>query len=438
VSSRADGRVATLLAPSRDERLVPYCLIAFGALIATLATGEPALAALAAPFVLALAVGLRRVGPVEVRARVALDADQVLEGDLVAARLELEWDEALEAEVMLHRLKGVAPTTPDVTLSWSLPAGTRSAELPIQLQATQWGRHTVGEVWLRLRAPFGLLSWTGRVAAGPTLRVLPGNERLNRLLDPAESRAVLGAHRSRRFGDGHDFAELRPYTPGDRLRDLNWRATARHRLPFVNRHHPERSGDVVIVIDAFVDGSGGSSEALARAARAAWALASVHLQANDRVGIAGLGDRTRWLPPAGGRRAKYRILETLLGIGGEAADPSRAQAAQARAAVPPAALVVALTPLHSPRTIRTLQAWRARGRSVAVAMIDTSPLLGEPASTAEALARRLWRIELDRHVRELTEVGIAVVTVADDGAISPVVAALRRARKAPAAARIVR
>lgn len=423
------------LSPSRDERLVAYCLIALGGLGATLVTGQPALAALAVPFALALAVGLRRTGALQVTARVTLESDQVLEGDLVTGRVELEWDGLLDAHVLVHRLAGVAASTPAGVPTWSLPATTGPVELPIQVQATHWGRHTIGEVWVRLRAPFGLLSWTGMVVTGPTLRVLPGSERLNRLLDPSESRAVLGMHRSTRLGDGHEFAELRPYAPGDRLRDLNWGATARHRRPFVNRRHPELAGEVVIAIDAFGDGSTGSTEALARAARAAWAVASIHLQANDRVGLVGLGGRTRWLHPAAGRRAKYELLETLLHIGGDVADSSTRHGSNLRTAVPASALVVALTPLHDRRTIRTLQSWRARGRSVAVAMIDTRNLLGEPTSTAEALARRLWSIELDGHRRELTEVGIPVVTMADDGPIAPVVSALRRARQAPAVRR---
>jgi uncharacterized protein (DUF58 family) len=423
------------LSPSRDERLVPYCLVAFGGLAAALLFGQPALVMLAAPFAIALALGLRRTADVEVTTRIAIETDQVLEGDLVSGRIELEWEGTFDAEVIVHRLKGDAVATPGGILSWSLPAASGRVELPIRLQATRWGRHAIGEVWLRLSVPYGLLIWTGRVATGPTLRVLPGSERLTRLLDPSHSRAVLGMHRTRRLGDGHEFAELRPYNPGDRLRDLNWGATARHRRPFVNRHHPELAGDVVIVLDAFVDGSGGSTVALARAARAAWALVSLHLRANDRVGLVGLGGATRWLHPAGGRRAKYELLETLLSIGGEAADRTTTLS-PTRVTVPPSALVVALTPLHDRRTVGALQWWRAHGRSVAAIVIDTSDLLGAPTSRSETLARRLWAIELDGRMRELTELGIPVVTATDGGPMAPVVTALRHARRAPALARL--
>jgi uncharacterized protein (DUF58 family) len=430
------AETTTTLEPSRDGRLVPWCVIALGGLAASILTGQPALAALASPFVLALALGLRRRGPIQVRARVALHAAEVLEGDAVTGRIELEWDEPLEARMILHRLRGFGTAGTGSAPSWSLPVPGRRIEAPLRLEARQWGRHAVGEVWLRLDAPFGLLAWTGRVLTGPMLRVLPGSERLSQLLDPAESGTVLGTHRSRRPGDGHEFAELRPYVPGDRLRNLNWAATARHRRPLVNIHHPERPGDVVIAIDAFADGSAASTVALGRAARAAWALASAHLRANDRVGVVGLGGSTRWLAPAGGQRARYQLLETLLDIGAEAADPLMSKGETLRRALPPSALILALTPLHDARTLRSLEEWRSKGRAVTVVLFDPGPA-GPAGTAAEALARRLWRLELARRQRTLTELGIPVIPLAGDGPIGPAISALRRVRR-PARKRVGR
>src|SRR5690606_1591221 len=79
-------------------------------------------------------------------------------------------------------------------------------------------------------------------------------------------------------------------------------------------------------------------------------------------------------------------------------------------------------------TLDTLQAWRARGRSVAVVVIETADLLGEPASPAEALARRVLRLDLDLRRRELAELGIPVVTATADDPMTNRAPALRRAR----------
>jgi uncharacterized protein (DUF58 family) len=421
----------TTLRASGDARAGLYALITLGTLGAAVLVGQPALVALAVPFALALALGLRRTGPVDVRARVVLDVDRVLEGDPVGGCLALEWADALDAELTLHRLRGVTATGEGVP--FRAAPNVRRLELPIELRAERWGRHTPFEVWVRLEVPFGLLSWTGRVAEVPVLRVLPERERLDRLLDPTESRTVLGAHPSRRIGAGGEFAELRPYAAGDRLRDLNWSATARRGQPFVNRYNPEMSGDVVIAVDAFADGSVASTEALARAARAAWAVADLHLAANDRAGLAGIGGRVEWLPPGAGRLARYRLLEALLRIGGEAGDPVRSRLAY-HPAVPASALVVALTSLREPVTVATLLSWWARGRAVAAVFIDPRDLLEEPASETEDLARRLWSLELDRRRRMLTGMGIPVIA-AGPGSIAPVISALRRVQRRPATRR---
>jgi uncharacterized protein (DUF58 family) len=416
--------------------------MALASLAGALLLGEPALAALAVPFGVALVLGLRHRGPVTVRVRIHLDQTQVVEGDRITGHLEVWWDAAFAAQITLDRLEGVTPA--GEVPSWSFPreaggtggrqggSGTlRREELPLVLDATHWGLHGVGEVWIRLEPPFGLLSFSGKLPSPPELRVLPRSERLDSLLELADFRSVWGMHPSRRLGHGNEFAELRPYVPGDRLRDLNWTATARRGEPFVNRYHPDLAGGVVVVLDAFGDGTRVSTESLARAARAAWALMSVHLRANDRVGLAGIGRSTQWLPPGGGRLARYRLLQTLLRIGGEAAAGRAVPPAFHRIEVPPAALLVVLSSLENLETLEALRRWRARGRWVVVARIDTSDLL-EPATSSEALAARLWELELEVRRRSLAQVGIPVVPVRAGAPMAGVIPALRRARRAPA------
>lgn len=413
-----------VLEPARDARLLPYAFIAMGGLAGAVFGGQPYLAMIAAPFLVAMFLGVRRAGPVRVRTRVRIDRDRIVEGDSLDAHLVVEWEGTFDARLMLHRLTGVVLEAGSPT---SISGrGVASLELPLRLQASRWGRHTLGEVWLRLRLPFGLLTWTGKVGSGPVVRVLPAPERLNSILHPRESRTVWGQHPSRRLADGHEFAELHPYVPGDRLRDLNWAATARLRRPVVNRHHPELAGQVVVALDAFHDGSAESTEALSRAARAAWALASLHLRANDRVGLVGLGGSMQWLPPAGGRQARYRLMDVLLRVGGDAADGL----ARTRRypPVPASALMIVLTPLHTRAALEAVATWRGRGRAVAVVVIDAVELLGPAGSESERLGRRLWALERQRRVDELEALGVPVMVMPPAGPITAAVAALGRAR----------
>jgi uncharacterized protein (DUF58 family) len=237
---------------------------------------------------------------------------------------------------------------------------------------------------------------------------------------------VAGAHLSRRRGPGTDFAELRPYVPGDRLRDVSWSTSSRLGEPWVIVHHPERTGTVVLVLDTFHDASAPGTEGLARAARAAWAVAAAHLRAQDRVGLVSEGPAAAWLPPRSGRRARWMLLDELLGVGA-AAEDRRSRRPQRRLAVPPDALVVGVTSLRSPTFARQLVHHRRLGRTTVALVVDTSDLLPPVHGPVEAAAQRLWRVEVDIARYELERAGVPTALVPPAGAVAPAIAILRRA-----------
>lgn len=70
----------------------------------------------------------------------------------------------------------------------------------------------------------------------------------NVLLRPSASRS-MGDQHSGFVGRGLDFEELRRYVPGDDLRNLEWRATARSGMPYVRVHREERRASLYLVLD---------------------------------------------------------------------------------------------------------------------------------------------------------------------------------------------
>ncbi len=127
------------------------------------------------------------------------------------------------------------------------------------MRADTWGSHRLGAVNLSLRRPLGVTVWELVHDDSPSFNVLPSPEHLRQLLPPPASQSAAGVHISRLVGDGFDFAELRPFAAGDRLRDINWRASARSDQLQTNRRHPDRSGEVVLLLDTFADGIGTAS-----------------------------------------------------------------------------------------------------------------------------------------------------------------------------------
>lgn len=408
-----------------DPRLPAYLAAGFAPLILAIVTGQHEFAALGAPFLVLAALGLASPPPTGLAGFVSLRSDRVIEGDIIAGEASVHWDGIAEIDIVLAGSHGITPVDPTPFIGWSLPAGPGPVTRSFRIRADSWGAHDAGTLWVRARRPGGLLIRELKLAQAPPLRVLPEPVRLDRLLRPAEPRAVAGAHVSRLRGHGTDFAELRPYRPGDRLRDVSWATSARLGEMWVAVHHPERTGTVLLLLDAFFGEDPRSTEALARAARAAWAVASLHLAAQDRVGLLSHGRTIAWLPPRGGRRARWLLLDELLAIGGAAEDYRRHSRGDTRTVVPSDALVVGITGLGWPRFLDDLLHYRRAGHATAALIIDTVDLLPPPGDALDTAARRIWFAQRTAERIRLERGGVPTAIVTRDRGVGTAIATLR-------------
>src|SRR5262245_20651442 len=129
---------------------------------------------------------------------------------------------------------------------------------------------------------------------------------------------LAGRHASRLRGRGLNFEEIRRYLPGDDIRNMDWRVTARTRQPHVRVYTEERDRPVLLVIDQRQSMFFGSrramksvvaAEATALAALAAWRV----LQAGDRVGALVFDDQdVAEIPPQRSEQQVLRVLETVV------------------------------------------------------------------------------------------------------------------------------
>ncbi len=152
--------------------------------------------------------------------------------------------------------------------------------------------------------------------------------------------------------EGLEFADTRPFVPGDRVRSVNWRATARRGSLVVNERHPERNADVVIFLDSFAEARASDEGTFEHAVRAAATLITGFLERRDRVGLVAFGGILRWLEPGGGLVQRYRLVDALLETGVEFSYAWKDVNVIPARTLPPGALVIALTPLLDERTGR--------------------------------------------------------------------------------------
>ncbi|MCS7167398.1 MAG: DUF58 domain-containing protein [Gemmatales bacterium] len=116
-------------------------------------------------------------------------------------------------------------------------------------------------------------------------------------------------------GAGVTFEELREYQPGDDIRAIEWKATARLATPFVKRFIEERELTVVLALDK------SGSMAYGGDARSKWhtavetaaLLALLAAYNRDRVGLALFDSRVQqFLPPRRGLRQAWREVALIL------------------------------------------------------------------------------------------------------------------------------
>ena len=171
---------------------------------------------------------------------------------------------------------------------------------------------------------------------------------------PAAS-ALAGAYRSRFRGRGVDFVESRNYQPGDDIRNMDWRVTARTGRAHTKVFQEERERPVLLVVDAGPTLFFGTRKRLKSVAAGylAAAVAWTAVKRGDRIGsfLFAPGEH-RELRPAGGRRGAMRVIQGCV----DWLAPDRARAGheplsvalqRVRHAVRPGSLVLVISDFYS-------------------------------------------------------------------------------------------
>ena len=250
---------------------------------------------------------------------------------------------------------------------------------------------------------------------------------------PVDTQLATGDLVARSRSDGLEFADTRAFVPGDRLRSVNWRASARRGELIVNERHPDRNADVVLFLDSFAEARGGGEEdgTLERAVRAAATLAGRHLARRDRVGLVTFGGILRWLEPGGGLVQRYRLIDALLETGVEFSYAWKDVNIIPARTLPPRALVIAVTPLLDERSIAALLDLRARGHDLAIVEVSPEHII-VPGDGLDLLAYRLWLLQRAALRARFERSGVAVARWSEelplDAGLEGVRAFRRRAR----------
>ena len=303
--------------------------------------------------------------------------------------------------------------------------------LDIVVRPTRWGTRRIGPALVVASSAWAGFRWSPRRAGDArTLVALAQTSRFDASAPPVRTPGLVGVNRSPRQGSGTEFASIRPYQPGDRLRRIHWAQSLRTGTLHVTSTWADHDRHVVLLIDALNDvgeseGIDGRASSLDISVRAAGAIAEHYIRSGDRVALWAIGARGRQrLPPATGYRHLRRMLEVLANV--EPA-PEHVDDGRMPRGLGQGALVVMLSPLVSPTALQRVVTIAERGLTVLVIdCLPTDITHSDPEDPYVGIAWRLRLLERDREIRRVRESGIAVVPWGGPGSLDVVLRDLHR------------
>jgi uncharacterized protein (DUF58 family) len=131
---------------------------------------------------------------------------------------------------------------------------------------------------------------------------------------------MAGQYRSVFRGSGIEFEEVREYSPGDDVKSIDWKVSARLGRPYIKRYREERELVVNLLVDMSASGAFGTGDALKReaAAETAAILAFNAIRNNDKVGAILFTDGVeRYIPPKKGSSHVWRLIKEIFAFSPE-------------------------------------------------------------------------------------------------------------------------
>ena len=253
--------------------------------------------------------------------------------------------------------------------------------------------------------------------------------RLEIALSRRSGARLAGDHRGLGQGTGLDLDRIRPYEPGDDVRRIDWKATARSGIPQVREDVPDRQLTAWLLVDRSASMHFGTADRrkIDVAEGAALVVGRFVARRSDRLGVVAFGGaspRPVVQPPAGGRNGMLGLMRMLAdeppeeGTGGSTVATALQVVAASRTT---AGLVTIVSDFRGPLD------WRRAltdvvGRHTVLAIEVTDPReetlvdVGELTLIDPESGRSLRVDTADRRLREAFEAGAAAerAAVADE------------------------
>lgn len=293
------------------------------------------------------------------------------------------------------------------------------------LQADFRGHYLLGPSKATSTDEFGLREVNLTETGGPTyITVLPPIEDLSDFpLDSRTAQPEIGTFRSGNVGVGTEFFGIREYIPGDELRRINWKASARSESLLSNEYEREHVTNIYLVTDLTAP----SVDDLKWTVRASASIATYLLRTRNRLGLVVIGESVSHVQIESGRRQLLRVLDKLITAEPGGTGETSTYLKRLIEEMPPCEILF-VSSLNSESISRTAIEINVKGKRVSVIAKAPSELAAEESDPFFKAATRMFalrRASVIHHLRN-AEVGVIEVPVG-----TPIRAAVSLIRERP-------
>jgi len=241
-------------------------------------------------------------------------------------------------------------------------------------------------------------------------------------------------------GSGIEYVQSRPYEPGDPVRQIDWRVTARTGRPYVKEYETTKSMPCYLLLDT------SASMAVASHGRSKYQVAlyvagGLALACLDRVspvGVIGVGDRALRVQPSLSRDRVLQWMHQLRTYRYDERTNLAARVAELAPSLGQRSLVVVLSDLHDPDAIGALKRMAQEHELVVLLLQDPAEehlrgsgfFRAREAETGREFVthgRRRW-LDTGEAERELVRYGIDRLRIRTDRPFEHALRHLFRAR----------
>jgi uncharacterized protein (DUF58 family) len=250
--------------------------------------------------------------------------------------MEVEWDQEVYRTIngnpvrIRCRVKNLGQAIREMKLAVSLPENLQKIEgitsliCPLGQGDTEYldfivtgvcGTYELKGIAISIHGFLGFCNQQEIVGTQVNVLILPGaSSKKGLVLQPHRVKQQQGVNLSRQGGDGIEVFGIREYKPGDPLRKINGRASARHpRSLFIQEFELEKVTNVLLLLDTHgrAMSLNGSDNLLYHSLEVTSILSETLLNSGNRLGLFVFGNYHSWVFPGSGKLQKEKVLRAL-------------------------------------------------------------------------------------------------------------------------------